>query len=273
MTEIAAPPHPFDHAIAMEGSTDGIFKSRTTPAYANMVGPFGGVTAAAFVQAVQRHPDRLGDPLALTVNYAAPVADGEYEITAVPARTNRSTQHWQLEQRQRGAVTTTATAVFGAHRDTWSDTETAMPSTPSPDAVPAGGFPDFITWARNYELRFIDGAIPDQEGVENPVSTSTLWVRDAPARALDFPALTALCDVFYPRVFLRRGRFVPAGTVSLTVHFHADAAELAAHGDDYVLGTARTHRFSRGFFDQTARLWSRNGTLLASSHQMVYFKD
>ncbi|GAA3150578.1 hypothetical protein GCM10010466_47150 [Planomonospora alba] len=64
-----------------------------------------------------------------------------------------------------------------------------------------------------------------------------------------------------------------AGTVSLTVYFHADAGELAAHGEDYLLGTARAHRFSRGYFDQTARLRGRGGTLLASSHRLVYFKD
>nr|BFE79676.1 hypothetical protein GCM10020093_022770 [Planobispora longispora] len=94
-----------------------------------------------------------------------------------------------------------------------------------------------------------------------------------PGPPLDFPALASLCDVFYPRVFLRRGRYMAAGTVSLTAYFHADAEELVAQGTDYILGTARTRRFSRGYFDQTAHLWGRGGTLLASSHQLVYFKD
>ena len=55
-------------------------------------------------------------------------------------------------------------------------------------------------------------------------------------------------------------------------HEGLSAEELAAQGDDYVLGTARTNRFSRGYFDQTAQLWGRTGTLLASTHQWVYFK-
>lgn len=198
MTEIDAPPHPFDAAIALTPVADGRMRSRTRPEYANMVGPFGGITAAALVQAVQRHPDRLGDPISLTVNYAAPIADGDFDITARAVRTNRTNQHWLLELTQDGVVTTTATAVFGVHRDTWSDTELDMPRVPSPDAVPLRGFPDFIAWARNYEMRFVEGAVPDQDAGEHPDSTTTLWVRDAPARPLDFPALTALCDVFYP---------------------------------------------------------------------------
>ncbi|GAA3446545.1 acyl-CoA thioesterase [Planomonospora venezuelensis] len=272
MTETDAPPHPFDAAVALTPAADGRTRSRTRPEYANMVGPFGGVTAATLVQAVQQHPDRLGDPLSITVNYAAPVADGDFDIAARVVRSNRTNQHWTLELTQDGAVTTTATAVFGIHRDTWADTEIAMPSAPPPDAVPVQGFPDFVAWARNYEMRFVRGAVPDQDAGEHPDSTTTLWVRDNPARPLDFPALTSLCDVFYPRVFLRRGQYMPAGTVSLTVYFHADAGELAAQGEDYVLGTARTHRFSRGYFDQTAHMWGRDGTLLASTHQLVYFK-
>ncbi|GGL08210.1 acyl-CoA thioesterase [Planomonospora parontospora] len=273
MTEIDAPPHPFTAAVALTPVADGRLRGRTRPEYANMVGPFGGVTAAALVQAVQQHPDRLGDPLSLTVNYAGPVADGDFDIAARPVRTNRTNQHWVIELTQDGVVTTTATAVFGLRRDTWSDTELAMPSVPPPDAVPVHGFPDFIAWARNYEMRFVTGAVPEQDAGEHPDSTSTLWVRDAPSRPLDFPALTSMCDVFYPRVFLRQGRYMAAGTVSLTVYFHADAAELEACGEDHVLGTARTHRFSRGYFDQTAHLWSRAGTLLATAHQSVYFKD
>ena len=39
-------PHPFDQAIALAASADGRYSGATSPAYANMVGPFGGITAA-----------------------------------------------------------------------------------------------------------------------------------------------------------------------------------------------------------------------------------
>jgi len=39
-----------------------------------------------------------------------------------------------------------------------------------------------------------------------------------------------------------------------------------------VLCTAHANRFSLGYFDQSAQLWTRDGALLATTHQIVYFK-
>ena len=97
-------------------------------------------------------------------------------------------------------------------------------------------------------------------------------MRDNAQRPVDYPALAALGDIFYPRVFLRRGAIVPSGTISLTTYFHADQQQLDALGSDYVLGTARANRFCGGYFDQSAQLWTRDRALLATSHQIVYFK-
>lgn len=263
--------HVFDDAVALEALGDGRFRGHTHPAYANMVGPFGGITAATLLRAVEQHPDVLGAPLSLTVNFAGPVADGEFEIEAVPVRTNRSTQHWSLRLVQGGAVTTTATAVFGQRRETWSDSETPAPDAPAPVSLEQQRMPDIVVWARNYEMRFIDGIMAP--GARQESSSSTLWMRDSPARPLDFTSLTGLCDIFYPRIYLRSGQMTPAGTVTLTIYFHADAAALAAQGDDYLLATAKGHRFNNGFFDQSATIWGHDGQLLATTHQLVYFKS
>ena len=86
--------HPFDQAMVLAPQPDGRFIGGTTPAYWNMIGPFGGITAAAALNAVMQHPQRLGEPISLTVNFAGPMAAGAYTALARPARTNRSTQHW-----------------------------------------------------------------------------------------------------------------------------------------------------------------------------------
>jgi hypothetical protein len=129
--------HAFGRALHLDQVGDGVVRGATDPQWANMVGPFGGITAAVLLRAVEFHPDRIGDP----------------------------------------------------------------------------------------------------------------------------------------RVFLRRGGFIPAGTVSLTTYFHADEAQIDAVGNDFVLGSAHANAFSRGYFDQSAHVWSRDGVLLTSSHQLVYFKD
>ncbi|MUL82148.1 MULTISPECIES: acyl-CoA thioesterase II [unclassified Mycolicibacterium] len=269
--------HPLDKALELEPSGDGRWRGRTVPEWANMVGPFGGVTAATLVRAVELHPQRHGQPIALTVNYLAPIADGEFEIETRIVKTNRSNQHWIVELSQDGDVKTTATAVFGLRRQGWSDTEVAPPQAPAPEDIVPSVPPFGVVWFDNFDTRFVDGAMPDPgndpvEPPESPNSTTTLWVRNNPPRPMDFAALTAVSDIFYPRVFLRRGQFVPAGTVSISVYFHADDEQLAAQGDDFVLGTARAHRYSGGYFDQSAHIFGRTGALLVTTHQFVYFK-
>jgi Acyl-CoA thioesterase N-terminal domain len=127
--------HPFDSAIRLDTIDANTKRGRTHPEWANMVGLSGGITAAALIHAIETHPDRIGDPLALTVNFAGPVADGDFDITLRAARTNRTNQHWILELSQGGDVKTTATALFGLRRDTWGDTEVRPPSVPAPEQI------------------------------------------------------------------------------------------------------------------------------------------
>jgi hypothetical protein len=238
-----------------------------------MVGPFGGAIAAKLLNAVLLHPARLGEPVAFTVNYAGPIADGEFTVAAKPARTNRSTQHWLLELEQNGEIAATASAVCASRRETWSALEARFPEVPPPEALarhPTGNRPP---WTRCYDMRFAQGELDISPGAAERDSLSLLWVRDEPPRPLDFLSLVALADVFFPRIFVRRPRWVPIGTVSFTTYFHADAAGLAAYGDGYVLGVARAQRFRNGFFDQAAEVWSAGGELLATSHQIVYYKE
>lgn len=123
-------------------------------------------------------------------------------------------------------------------------------------------------------MRFVEGALPSEfSGHEQADSTTTLWVRDEPPRALDHASLAPLCECFFPRVFLRRHRPVPIGTVILTTSFHADEAMLAAQGDHPVLSRARALNFRNGYFDQAAQVWSDRGELLARSHQRVCFRE
>jgi hypothetical protein len=266
--------HPFDEALRLEPDPDGRWIGATHPAYANMVGPFGGITAALMLQAALRHPARLGDPVTLTVNYAGPIADGAFRIQATPIRTNRATQHWTMLLTQGEQVATTATAVFGLRRDTWSATEAMMPAAPAPESLARYPGTGVAAWTERYDMRFARGPmLLAADAPEQPDSISELWLRDDPPRALDFPALAALCDVFFPRIMVRRPRRVPAGTVSLGIGFHVDAAGLAAQGDRALFGRARGSRFGLGYHDQTGHLWGVGGTLLASTHQIVYFKE
>ena len=276
--------HLFDQALELRAAGSGqpdTYTGTTSPAYWNMVGPFGGTTAATALQAVLQHPALLGEPVSLTVNYAAATAEGAFTITATPVRTNRSTQHWMVSLSQRDArgsetVAVTATVMTALRRDTWHLNDMPMPGVPAPADLPRVQVKDTIEWFSRYDMRFSRGGIPAQwNGADHlsPDSLTQLWVRDDPVRPLDFLSLTAMSDVFYPRIWLRRPLRVPAGTVSMTIYFHASGAQLAEAGTDYVLAQAGAQAFRHGFFDQSAQLWSETGILLVTSTQLVYYKE
>jgi acyl-CoA thioesterase len=273
--------HPFDEAIRLQAAgpaTPDVFTGVSSPAYWNMVGPFGGITTAIALQAVLQHPALLGEPLSITVNFAAAAGPGAFRLVARPLRTNRSTQHWFIEMTQPDAeggqsLVMSATAVTAVRRQTWSQNDSPMPVVPLPQDCSPAGYPDNLAWTQRYDIRVAHGDLPRQMDGSGEDSLSRLWLRDNPARPLDFAALSAMADAFYPRIWLRRARLVPAGTVSVTVYFHTGAADLARSSQGYLLGQAQAQTFQQGFFDQAVQLWSKAGELLATAHQIVYFKE
>lgn len=277
--------HAFDAAVTLtplttgaDAAAPGRFTGVSSPAYWNMIGPYGGITAATAMQAVMQHPGRLGEPIALTVNYASALGPGPFTVQATPVRTNRSTQHWSVSLSQADAagaegVVMTATAVTAARRQTWGVSDRPMPAVAPPADAERLTFKAGVEWINRYEMRPLAGRFPDVWDGSGTHSLSRLWVRDDPPRPLDFPSLAALADVFFPRVWLRRATRVPVGTVSMTIHFHADSGQLAESGAGFLLGQAEAQAFRNGFFDQTAQLWTESGTLLLTTSQTVYYKE
>src|SRR5579872_1020062 len=220
--------HLFDDATRVSPG-DSRWQGRTSPDYWAFVGPFGGVTAATMLRATIEHPQRSGDPLALTVNFCAPIAEGAFDLDVRLVKANRSTQHWCVELTQGGGeVAALATAVFAERRASWSHQEATFPPvTPFDEIRP---FPKIkASWANAYDFRFIEGN-PDFRGKtkDTPGSAfSKCWIGDRVPRTIDMLSLMAMSDAFFGRIFHVRGELVPFGTVSLTTYFHADSADLA----------------------------------------------
>lgn len=267
--------HPFDTACALTREAPGRYSGASPSAYWNMMGPFGGTTAATLLHAAMLEQGPAVEPVALTVNYCAALTPGAFSVNAREVRSGKSVRHVWVDLQQGDTTMANASVVFAARRDTFAHQAAPMPDVPPPEAVPALDTGKRLPWLQRYEMRFVRGAWqPQQQPYAEPQSPhSTLWVRDAPPRPLDHLSLAALCDVFIVRVFQVRGTFVPSGTVTMTAYFHATAAELAAQGSEPVLGVADAQMFGRNFGDQNAQIWSRQGRLLATSTQVCWFKE
>jgi hypothetical protein len=153
--------HPFDEAIALEPGSDGAMRGHTSELYWNFVSPFGGVTAAVLLNAMLSSSERSGDPLTLTVNFAAPIRRGAFAVAARPLRSTRTTQHWaaQLTQGDDPQPYATAVAVFAARRSTWNLTEAVPPSVASPTEIDQYvPFPS-LRWPAMYDMRYVRGRV------------------------------------------------------------------------------------------------------------------
>jgi len=264
--------HPFDEATRVTVA-DGRWQGSAREDYWAFVGQFGGATAASILRALMAHPQRAGDPLSLTINYCAPIAQGPFDIDLRLVKANRSSQHWCVEISQGGGeIATIATAVFAERRPSWSYQVAEFPAaTPFEQTQPYSEMA--APWTKHYDFRFVEGEPKIGVPKSGPDSTySKLWISDRVPRRLDMLSLVAMSDAFFGRIFHARREMVPFGTVSLTTYFHTDAEGIAAENVTRVLAVADGKIFHKSYGDQSGELWSPNGRLLATTTQICYFK-
>lgn len=267
--------HPLDLASQLERVDDNTVRGTSSDAYWNFVGPFGGLVNATLLRAVLEDVRRQGSPVALTVNFCAPITEGSFEIRVVLQRSGKITQHWSLSYLQEERVVATASVITGVRSPTFRFAPGKAPQVPAADAVASLPAVAALKWLERFDFRFAEGQ-PEAGPFEPPdprSPRSVLWVQHAPARQLDALSLAALSDVFFLRIFQVRGVMVPMGTVTLTTYFHASEAELAGYGAAHLLGVADARVFHDSFSDQSCELWGPDGRLLASGTQLGWFRE
>ena len=266
--------HLFDDATQITAG-DASWQGRTSEDYWAFVGPFGGATAATILRALIEHPDRAGDPLSLTVNFCAPVAQGGFDLDIRLVKANRSSQHWCVEMTQGGSdVATLATAVFAERRPSWSHQQAEFPQATAFEQTLPYAAKIAAPWVKQYDFRFVEGEPKfGSSSKQAPGSAfSKLWIGDRVPRKIDALSLMSMSDAFFGRIFHVRSELMPFGTVSLTTYFHTDVESLAAEDITRVLAIADAKIFHRSYGDQNGELWSPGGRLLATTTQIAYFK-
>ena len=215
-----------------------------------------------------------GDPLALTVNYCAPIAEGDFDLDVRLVKANRSSQHWCVELTQGGGeVATLATAVFAERRPSWSHQPAQFPEAkPFEQILP---YPKIAaSWVKQYDFRFVEGD-PDFGGSTQDMPASAyLQTMDRRPRAAQDRHAVADVDVgcvLRPRLSCQ----ARAGAVRHGVAddlFPRRRRRSCGRGHPRVLAVADAKIFHKSYGDQNGELWSPNGRLLATTTQIAYFK-
>ncbi len=276
-------PDPLDHPVALDQSiallstTPGEAIVPTHPAYWNMIGPYGGWGAAVALRAILDDPRSEGVPIAGSFQFMGPVSEGRLTVRSTPLRVNRSTGFWTAALFQDGAdadpdPVVHATVTLARRRDTLAFETLAMPDAPLPEAIaptpftPKGQGP---TFARNYHHRSVSGGRAFEGGADDH---SLVWHRCAAGSPLTYTALIGICDISLPRLFYHLRGPAPISTIAMTVQIHVDQDDIDRIGNDFVLVDTKGRVGHRGYYDQYAHVWSRDGRLLATTDQMVWFR-
>jgi acyl-CoA thioesterase len=228
----------------MTSSAPGIWSAIADPAFEAGNGMFGGWTAALMLKAVLGEAE--GSASAITVNFIQRVTpESTLELRTRKLGGGRSVGHWSCELLgEEGSLLAVATIVLTHRRDSLSYCEQAVPQIPAPETLEFSRPPD----------RFGD----------------TIDMRTALGG--DAIQLLFLGDLGVPRVFFISEGPRPSSTVTLSLYIHATPDELAGCGDDYIMGDLSGTRVEQSTFGMKKDMWSRDGTLLATTEQLCWFR-
>ena len=259
-----------EEAITLTPVGAGRWAAFADPRYESISGMFGGWTAAVVLRAVMANAAEDAAPAAMTTNFVGRIDPGSDVLVHVLAvGGGRSIQHWRAEVvgAQDGSSTLAhAMLVTSVRRPTAGHTQPAMPECPEPEEL-AEFNPPGAQGAR-MQLRPVHGHPPFGRGD----TSSSAWTREKTGRRVDYLQLAYLADSYAPRSFFWSDGPGMTATMSLSVYFLGTRTEVDAVGDDYVLNEATGTRGADAMSGQQARLWSRQGALLATTEQLCWYR-
>jgi acyl-coenzyme A thioesterase PaaI-like protein len=259
--------------FALTAVGPGRWTTRAGPEWKNPNGPlWGGYPIGLCVRVMAAEPEAVGEPLSLSLTYVAALTEGEIEVRTRRLRQGGSVGVWEVDLRPAGAEQTSVHAIVTMARrpQTPPFAFARMPDAPDPESLPApvglGGGRHFGALA--FERRTAE-TFPIQPAAS---SHSTAWVRPR-LGPWDKAMLGMLTDNSPPRAFYAFGHTVMTTTLSLTVYLHATAEEVAAAGRDYLLVEYEGRVGGGGASDERSSYWRRDGKLLATSEQLVWYRE
>ncbi len=255
-------------ALSLESLGDGRWATVAHPHQQSISGMFGGWTTAVALNAVCQASQSEMTPGALSINFVSMI-EGGAAVEMRPERLGggRSVEHWRVDLRDGGGVVAaTATVTLVNRRPSDGHVQARMPESPDLDeletshAPPPQGDQTVIRPVKGYPW-FATGD-----------TSSSHWVKDMSGRSVDHLQLAYLADQMPPRSFFWREGPHPSASLTMSVHFLATPDEVAAVGDDYVFVEVDGTRGADSTSGHHARLWRRDGVLLATTDQLALFR-
>jgi acyl-CoA thioesterase len=262
----------FASAIDLRAAAPNLWAGEADLDYSHPGGQFGGWTAAALLKAAMMEEGERGPPLSMTVLFTDAIGAGPIEIETRLLRAGGRLQFWRSEATQRGKVCAHAQVTFGVRREAagFTDAKPLFP-LPPPDDPRMISFGPPTRVGQMIEIRTLPR--PPELAAPDAPANAVFWARHNQRFAIDHALLAMLADFAPGGPMIKLQRMIRSSTVSMNIYFHGTEAELAAAGDDYTQIDAECRRCEGGYFDQSLRLWSRQGALLLTAEQVAAYRD
>jgi acyl-CoA thioesterase len=247
---------------------ESTFIAEQNPAFGVWSGAFGGWTTAHALTSALPLMTTEQVPVALTVDFVKGVAAGTVRSTPRVVSASKSTTFVNVATTQADVLCANSSVIFSRRRETDRLALLQAPAAPAPESVLESAFTHPIaTWIAQYEMRFIEGRVLQR----NPHMRSLVWMRPRPTQRWTWVSLAGFVDANFPRIYFHYDALSPIATITMSAHFHLTASQYDALGEDYLLVDANAAIAHAGIFDQTVRIWTRAGMLVASSTQIAVF--
>jgi len=238
------------------------------PRYAAFKGAFGGWTAAHALLAAQSLAPSTFEPASMSIDFMRGILPGGVSSGARLIHQTRSAMFMSVSTEQEAAPVASSSVVLTARRATRRIDAAVRPRCADAETlerlqIETG--PN--TWIEQFDMRVAEGRLLQT----NPGLRSLVWTRLLDTCPGVHAQLAALADASFPRIYFHFDRVTPIATITMSVHFHADTAELEEGLADPVLVEAYGHGAGHGLFDQQVRIWSRAGRLLGTSAQLAQY--
>ena len=255
-------------AISWRHEGDGRFVANVDPVWGQGRAVYGGIVGAGMARAMAAAVSSDASLRSFSATFAGPVQAGEIPCATELVREGRTASFMTAEIAQDGARRATASAVFGAARESSAHTPgPALPDLPPPEACESMPYLDGLmpSFTQRVEYRYTHGAFPFMGGDGSRIGGWFRFRHDPEPG--DGPGMLALIDT-WPAPALS-GMKTPAPASSITWSVDLFTHRLDARLDQWWYFDARTLFAVDGYTNFEASLWAPDGQYVARSSQLV----
>lgn len=265
MTDTASFQHIMNALAANDGKSVDV-----TAGWAQGRALYGGLVAALAAEPMAMALETRRPIRSLLGNFVAPAPESELTIKTDILREGRAVVQTRADVLAGNQVCFTATAAFGDDRPAVSVPADVVFDPPARDSVPpmqSGTrlLPGFLS---NFDTHWTGGGIPMSNSKDR---ATNMWVRHkSDMSAYPIAKIVGIADMPPPIMLCHYDRLVRASSMSWSLEFLVPPETITT---DWFFLDFTLEAAANGYSQQSGKIFSEDGTLVALSRQcMVYFE-